>query len=85
MLHMQANAPVATLTMFDSNLENIGGKLISLGLVFLPYSFSLFTMSGKMDGICNGHFMLSNIFTGKVCSGLLIQVEFSCQFQLILF
>ena len=70
MAHMQANTLTTTVMMFDSNLENIGGEFVSLCLNFLPSSFNLFTMSGKTDGICSGPFMLSNIFTGKVCSSL---------------
>ena len=35
-VQMKAKPPVATVTIFDSNLKNMGGVFISLGLVFLP-------------------------------------------------
>ena len=68
--HMQANAPAATVIIFASNLENIDGEFVSLDLNFLPSSFNHFTLLGKMEGICKGPFVLSYIFTGKVCSSL---------------
>ena len=70
MVHMQINPPAITVMMFDMSLENIGGEFILLCLNFLQSSFNLFTMSGKMEGICIGPFVLSNIFTGKVCSSI---------------